>query len=68
VHERPALDIGEHRAVDRLRELRVGEDHPAARTAERLVRRRRHDLRVADGCRVLAGGDEARKVRHVHQE
>src|SRR5438445_7527785 len=68
VHERAALNVGEDRAVDRLRELRVREDHAAAWTAEGLVRRRRHDLRVADRSRVLPRRDETGEVRHVHEE
>ena len=69
VHQRAALLAGEDRAVDLLRELLVvGQDHPAARAAERLVDRGRGHVRVLDRVRVLAGGDQAGEVRHVDHQ
>src|SRR5256886_11856495 len=50
VLQRPALLAGEHRGVDLLGQLRrVGEDPPAARAAERLVRS--EERRVGKECR-----------------
>ena len=68
VHQRAALDVGEHRTVDRLPELGVAEDHAAAGPAECLVRGRRDDLRMPHRCRVLAGRDETGEVRHIDDE
>ena len=67
VHERSALDTGEDRLVDRRRErsldyrkafsvdgvgqLEAAEDQPSARTAQRLVGRRRDDVRVGKGLK-----------------
>ena len=45
--ERPALDAREDLAVDRLAVRCLAEDQAAARAAQRLVRRRRHDVGVA---------------------
>ena len=62
MHQRPALQAGEDRGVDLLRHLLVvGEDQAAARAAQRLVRRRGHDMRMRDRRRMRAAGDEARR-------
>jgi hypothetical protein len=45
---RAALQAGEHRAVDRLLMLGLAHQHAAARAAQGLVRRRRHDVRDGD--------------------
>ena len=69
VHERPALHAGKHGAIEVLCERRLAEHHPAARAAQRLVRGRRHEMRVRDRARVQAGRDQAGDVRHVrHHE
>ena len=69
VHQRPALDAGEHRAIEVLGELLAAEHHAAARPAQRLVRGRRDEIGVRHRARMLAGGDEAGDVRHVgHHE
>ena len=47
VLERPALEAGEDRAVDRLRVLLAAEDEPRARPGQGLVRRRGDDVAVA---------------------
>jgi hypothetical protein len=66
------LNVLEDRRVSRL--LRRGadalalEDHRAARAAERLVRRRRHDVAVWEGRGNRARRDEAGDVRHVRDE
>jgi hypothetical protein len=46
VLERAALDPGEHVAVEVLRVRGAAEHEPAARPAQRLVRRRRDERRV----------------------
>ena len=70
MHQRPALHAGEHRRVELLRDLLViGQDHAAARPAQRLVRRRRHDMRVREWRGMHAGGDKTGEMRHVdHQQ
>ena len=68
VLERAALLPGEDGLVDRLAVFLLAEDEPGARSAERLVRRRRDDVRVRDRARVLAGRDEPGEVRHVDHQ
>ena len=68
VLERPALLAGEHGLVDRLRVLLLAQDQARARAAERLVRRGRDHVGVRHRAGVLAGGDEAREVRHVDEQ
>ena len=70
MHQRSALQAGEHRRVDLLgQRLVVGEDHGAARAAQRLVRGRGHDMGVRERARMRAAGDQPREMRHVdHQE
>ena len=70
VHQRAALHAGEHRRVDLLRELLVvGQDHAAARAAQRLVRGRGHDMGMRERDRMRAAGDEPGEMRHVdHQQ
>ena len=48
--------------------LVVREDEAAARAAQGLVARRRHDVGVRHGARVRARGHKAGDVRHVHHE
>ena len=69
VHQRPALHAGEYGGVDLLGDvLVVGEDHGAARAAQRLVRGGRDDMGVREGARMRAAGHQAREVRHVDHE
>ena len=69
VHEGTALHAREDRGVDLLFKVGTHEDHAAARTAQRLVGGRGHNVGVSERRRVDARGDEARIVRHVdHQE
>ena len=65
---RAALKRGEDGPVDRLGMLLFAEDHGAARPAQRLVRRRRDDVRVRRGVRVDAGDDQAGDVGDVGEE
>ena len=68
VHQRAALLAGEDGRVDLLGVLLLAEDHAAARAAERLVDRRRDDVRVRHRARVQPAGDEAGEVRHVDEQ
>ena len=69
VHERATLEAGKHRGVDLLGDiLVVGEDDAAARTAERLVRRRRHDMSVRHRRGVHATCHEACDMGHIHHQ
>ena len=69
MHQRAALHAGEHRRIELLRQLLVvGEDRAAARAAQRLVRGRRHDMRMRERARMRAAGHEAGEMRHVDHE
>ena len=68
VHQRPALQTGEHRLVDGRRVLLAAQDRAGARAAQRLVGRERDDVGVRDRRRVRAPGDEPRDVRGVDQQ
>ena len=68
---RAALEGGEDGLVNLgLETPRVlaEEDHSGAGTAEGLVRGGGDDVAVLEGAGLLAGGDEAGDVRHVHEE
>ena len=68
VHERAALEPGEHRLVDRGGVLLAAEDRAGTRAAQRLVRRERDDVGVRHRRRVRATGDEPGDVRGVDHE
>ena len=68
VLQRTALHAREHRGVDLLAQLRLGQDEPAARTAQRLVRGGGHHVGVGHRVGVQARRDQAGEVRHVHHE
>ena len=69
MHQRPALQAREYGRIDLLPEVRIArQDHAAARTAQRLVRRRRHHMGVIERSGVHAARDESGKVRHVDHE
>ena len=65
VHQRPALDAGEQRSIEVLGVLRAAQHHAAARAAQRLVRRRGHEVGVRHRARMHLRGDEPGDVRHV---
>ena len=68
VHQRAALEAGEHCRVDLLADLLVvGEHHAGARTAQRLVRRGGDDMGMRQRARMQAGGDQPGEMRHVDQ-
>ena len=66
VHVRTALHAGEHGLIDLLRELRLAQNHAAARTAQRLVSRRRDDIESGvERIRERAAGDQPADVRDI---
>ena len=69
MHERPTLHAGEEGLVDLLGDLLiVGHDEAAARPAEGLVRRRRHNVRVGKGRGMGAGRAQPGDVGNVGHE
>ena len=69
VHQRAALQAGEDRRVDLLRDgLVVGQDHAAARAAQGLVGGGGDDMGMAERGGVHARRDEAREMGHVDHE
>jgi hypothetical protein len=69
MHQRAALRAGKHKRVELPFELGVGarENH-AARSAQRLVRRGRDDVRVRHGIRIKARDNQPRHVRDVDEQ
>ncbi len=69
MHERAALEAGEHGRIDATGEfLVVGEDEPAPRPAQRLVGRAGDHMGMREGRRMQTGGDDARDMGHVDHE
>ena len=69
VLQRAALLAGEDRGVDLLGDAGVvGQDDPAARAAERLVRGGGDDVGVRHRVGVQPGRDQAGEVGHVHHQ
>ena len=68
VHQRTALETREDRAVDLLGVLRLAHHHPAARTAQRLVGRRGHEMAMRHRRGMKTGGDQSGDVRDVGHE
>src|SRR5690606_30179225 len=60
-----ALGEGEYRTVQALGQVRAAQQHPAARTAQHLVRGGADDVRVRHGVRGRSPGDQADGVRGV---
>ena len=65
VHQRSALDPRERRAIDVLRILRAAQHETAARSAQRLVRRRGDEVGVRHRARMNLRRDQPGDVRHV---
>src|SRR3954451_23569098 len=65
VDERAALNSGEERAVEVLRVLGLAEHESGARSAQCLVRRRRHEVGVRHRRRMQPGRNESGDVRDV---
>ena len=69
MHQRAALQAREDRRVDLLGDvLVVGEDHAAARAAQRLVRGRGDDMGMRERRGMRAAGDQAGEMRHVDHQ
>ena len=64
----PPWRPGNTALVDRLLMRRLAHQHAAARAAQRLVRRRRDDVRDRDRRGMRAAGDQAGDVRDVGDE
>ena len=64
----PVLDHWERVRVEPGPQRPSREDHPAARAAERLVRRRGHQVGVRERARVDIGGDETGDVGHIDEQ
>ena len=65
----PPCRPGNTAEFDPLRDIRVvAQDHAAARAAQRLVRRRRDDMRVRQRARMRAAGDQPGEMRHVDHQ
>src|SRR5664280_1939584 len=69
MHQRAALHAGEHRRVEFLGDLFVvGQDHAAARPAQRLVRGSGHHMRMREWRGMHPARHQSGEVRHVHHQ
>jgi hypothetical protein len=69
MHQRPTLQPREYSRIDLLGDrLVIAQDQPAARPAQRLVRRRRRRVRVRHRRGMHTGGDQPGEMRHVDHE
>jgi hypothetical protein len=69
MHQRSALQAREDGRIELLGQILViGQDHAAARAAQRLVRRGGGDMAMRERRRMLAAGNEAGDVGHVDHE
>ena len=69
MHQRATLQAGENRAVDFLGNLFIiHQNDAAARSAQTLVRGRGHDMGMRHRVGIRTTGDQARVVRHIHQQ
>ena len=68
LHERAALDTGEHLAVDLLGILFLAENESGAGAAQALVRGGGDEVGVGNGIGMRASRDETRDVSHVDEE
>src|SRR5437773_3362053 len=66
--ERPTLRSRENLLINCFRMLGLAKNHPTAWAAQRLMRGGRDYLRMGDGGRVHAAGDEPGEMRHVDDE
>src|SRR5690606_14014531 len=63
--KRAALCAREYCFIDRRCPRLAAEDHAAARTAKRLVRRCRHKMRMRNRIRMKTSCNQARDMSHV---
>ena len=69
MHQRAALTAGENGRINLAGDgLVVGKDQAAARAAQRLMGGSGGDIGKADGRRMLARGDQASDMRHIHHQ
>ena len=68
MHERSALHSGEDLRIDRLRVLRLAENHAGARTAQTFVRRAGDKVGIRHRSRMHTARDKSGNVRHVDKE
>ena len=68
VHQRPALDAGEHNSVEVFGILFFAKDGAAPRPAQGFVRGGGDEVGVREGARVQASGDQSGDMRHVHHQ
>ena len=65
---RPSEMIAEDKPEDIRRKLLATQNQPAARPAQRLVRRRSHKIRKRNRTRMHPRRNQPRKVRHIHHQ
>src|SRR5690606_34168813 len=68
VHQRAALGAWEYGFIDGCRPRLTAHDHAAARSAQRLVRRRRDEVRMRYRAWVQTCCHETCDMRHVDHE
>jgi len=66
MHERSALNAGEHGAVQILGVFFLAQDQAAPGSAQGLVGGRGDEISVGDGAGVMTRGHEAGDVGHIH--
>ena len=67
MHQRAALQSGEYGGIEFLAQIGIiGKDHAATWTAQRLVRRGCHNMRMRQRRRMQTGCHQAGKMRHIH--
>jgi putative ATPase len=68
VHQGSSLNSGEYGRIDFSSVFFFTEDDAASRPAERLVRRRRHEVGIRDGIHMETRRDESGDVSHIDKE
>ncbi|CDC63331.1 putative uncharacterized protein [Clostridium sp. CAG:448] len=68
MHERSALRAGENGFIDCLCQFLTAQDHAAARTAQRFVRRCGDNVGIRHRGGVQTGGDKTGDVCHIHHQ
>ena len=66
VHQRSALRSREYGFVDLLGKLGFAHNHAASRSSQRLMRSRRHDVRIGHGRGMKPRRHQSRDMRDVH--
>src|ERR1035438_1118545 len=67
VHQRPPLNAREDLRINLLRVFLFAQHQPSSRPAQRLVRRRRHEIGVRHRARVQTRRHQPRDVRDIRQ-